>query len=142
MSKTFAEKGLLEMHNYVKKITLQGWLFTLAIFAFIFIFSKLLLGFFYGETTSEYYYILILIGLLQLINYFQFPLSYALRTLGKAKVILIAYAISSFIALTTSNLIIMKFEMTGFLYGLFINQTILIVALFLGYLYIINSDIV
>ena len=140
ISKTFAEKGLLEMHNYLKKFTLHGWLFTLAIFAFLLIFSKLLLGFFYGATTSEYYYFLILLGLLQLINYFQFPLTYALRTLGKAKVILIAYATSSFLALTTSKFIITKFNLTGFFCGLYVNAIIIVAVLLLGYLYLFKKE--
>ena len=111
----------MEMHSYVKKFTLQGYFLIFFLFCLLSIFSKLLLGIFYGETTSNYYYILILIAGIQLISYFQFPLSYALRTLGNTKIIFIALSISSFIAITASKFVIAKFNLVGFFCGLFFN---------------------
>ena len=141
VSKIFAEKGLLEMHNYVKKFTLKGFLFIFTIFCFLVIFSELLLGIFYGETTSNHYYILIFVCGLQLINYFQFPLSYALRTIGNTKPILIAYATSAFISTTASYVIIMNFNMSGFICGLIVTQTILVAVLLIGYLHCFKKEL-
>ena len=140
ISKTFAEKGLLKMHNEIKKFTLQGFFFSFIIFLIILIFSKTLLELFYGSKTSEYYYILIFIGVLQLINYFQFPLSYALRTLKKTKIMAIAYATTAFITITSSKFIIAKFNLLGFFSGIFFTQIILTTILLLGYFHFLKKN--
>ena len=139
MSKILSHKGIIQMHIYFKKVVLNYFLLTFVICAFMAIFSKLILNIVYGEVISDYYYILIFFCLLNLISFFQFPLSIALRTLNNTKSIFIAYVFATLLTVTLSRFIILKFDLSGFMYGLIFIQSIIISIMFFNYLIIFKK---
>ncbi len=132
-SRIYSTEGVLSMKNYLRLFTYKGLISVLFILLIIFFFSEYILVIFYGSEIANYSNILIFLSFIILINFFHFEPIYSLRTLEKTRPIFISYLISSIFAVVLSDYIISKFEMKGFIMGLYFSQIIILIFLYYSY---------
>ena len=104
----------------------------------IFFASGILLKIFYGEEVSRFKYILSILAFMIPLNFLNYLVPFGLRALGKTFPIFLSYLTTSIIALLFSKLIIEKYEVNGFLFGVYITQIIILVITISSYLYILK----
>jgi len=131
-SEKFKIGGIKAMDVYLKNFTIKYFKIIFLVVIIIILFSKNLLNFFYGNETSNYYQILVYLSILLPIHFLQYPLNYKFRTIGNTKPIFITFLFTAIIALIFSSVIIKYFTMQGLIFGLYINQIIII--------YLLNSS--
>ncbi len=132
-SRIYSTEGVLSMKNYLRLFTYKGLISVLFILLIIFFFSEYILIIFYGSEIANYSNILIFLSFVILINFFHFVPIYGLRTLEKTRPIFISYLISSIFALVLSDYVISKFDMKGFIMGLYFSQIIILIFLYYSY---------
>ena len=138
-SQKFSSGGINEMHIYLKKFALKGFIIVAVIVLIIIIFAEPLLNIFYGTETANYYYLLMFLSLILPFTFFAFIPMYGLRTLGKTKPIFISFLLSSFVAIVASKFIITNFKLSGLIFGLFIHQIIITGVIYMSYLYYLKT---
>ena len=129
----YSTEGVSSMKNYLRLFTYKGLISVLFILLIILFFSKNILTIIYGSEIANYSNILIFLSFIILINFFHFAPIYGLRTLEKTRPIFISYLISSIFAVVLSDYIISKFEMKGFIMGLYFSQIIILIFLYYSY---------
>ena len=131
-------QGKLKMNNYIKNLNLKGLIITILLSLLIFFASGILLKIFYGEEVSRFKYILSILAFMIPLNFLNYLVPFGLRALGKTFPIFLSYLTTSIIALLFSKLIIEKYEVNGFLFGVYITQIIILVITISSYFYILK----
>ena len=131
-------QGKLKMNNYIKNLNLKGLIITILLSLLIFFASGILLKIFYGEEVSRFKYILSILAFMIPLNFLNYLVPFGLRALGKTFPIFLSYVTTSIIALLFSKLIIEKYEVNGFLFGVYITQIIILVITISSYFYILK----
>ena len=101
---------------------------------FIFLFSNEILNLLYGSIFDNYTKYFLLLLLLPIVQFFQYPYQFGLRVLDKPKYIFYSIIFPSFITVFLSKIIITKFNEFGFIFGLYI-VTIILVGLQMYFFY-------
>ncbi len=138
ISQILQNQGKLKMNNYIKKLNLKGLIITILLSLLIFFASGILLKIFYGEEVSRFKYILSILAFMIPLNFLNYLVPFGLRALGKTFPIFLSYLTTSIIALLFSKLIIEKYEVNGFLFGVYITQIIILVITISSYFYILK----
>lgn len=139
ISLIFQNKGKLEMNNYISKLNLKGLFITILLSFLIYFASELLLKIFYGEDVSKFKHILSILAFMIPLNFLNYLIPYGLRALRKTFPIFLSYLSTSIIALLFSKLIIEKYEINGFLFGVYLTQIIILIITISSYFYILKK---
>ena len=131
--------GKLKMNNYITKLNLNGLLLTILLSLIIFFASEPLLKIFYGEEVSRFKHILSILAFMIPLNFLNYLIPYGLRALKKTFPIFLSYLSTSIIALLFSKLIIEKYEIIGFLFGVYLTQIIILFITISSYFYILKK---
>ena len=132
-------QGKLKMNNYISKLNLKGLFITILLSFLIYYSSELLLMIFYGEDVSKFKHILSILAFMIPLNFLNYLIPYGLRALRKTFPIFLSYLSTSIIALLFSKLIIEKYEINGFLFGVYITQIIILIITISSYFYILKK---
>jgi len=132
-SKIYINEGKKGMKIYLRSFTYKGLIISIFMTITITIFSKLIIGFVYGDEIVDFYYYLILFSLMLPVTFFQYPSIYGLRTLGKTRPIFLSYLASSIFALIASSTVINNYGLSGFFIGLFTSQIIVTGSIYLNF---------
>ena len=108
--------------NFIKEVTVL----IIPLIIILFIFLDKILFFVYGnDLILEYRYIFFITLSVVLISIFKYPISYTIRSFKLTKILFTSNLIAALFTVLFSNFIISKFEINGFLFGIFFNQSIL-----------------
>lgn len=112
------------MFRYLFKFTMQMGIITITLLGLIAIFSKQVIGVFYGTEYLEYTHLLMGFCGLYVIVFLGYPLRYAIRTLEKTQLIFISFIVSSIFSIAAAFPMIKMFGIYGVVGGLFLTQLI------------------
>tara|TARA_Y100001954_G_C15647812_1_gene521087 strand:- start:123 stop:809 length:687 start_codon:yes stop_codon:yes gene_type:complete len=139
ISLIFQNDGKDKMRKYIFKLNYKGLFFTVLLSFLIFFTSEILLVTFYGKDLSKFNHILSILAFMIPLNFLNYLVPYGLRALGKTFPIFLSYLITSMIALLFSGLIIERYQINGFLVGVYLTQVLILVITIGSYQYIIKK---
>tara|TARA_B100000989_G_scaffold250537_1_gene198314 strand:- start:562 stop:1365 length:804 start_codon:yes stop_codon:yes gene_type:complete len=125
-SKYFVISGIAGLKSYVKKLVLIGGLAISCASVILIIFAEPLIIAVYGEEYAGNGYILIWYSIISILIYLILPFNIGLRTLEKTQPQFISYLVTVFFSLITANFLISNFELNGAMFGMMINQLIML----------------
>ena len=133
ISEEFNKNGKISMYKYIQKINLFGFILVFLLSLILSSLSKFLLLLFFSNEISSNYYLLVFLSFLLPLTFLQYFPQHALRTISKTFPIFVAYSCSSLFAIIFSRMIILKFNMYGFIFGLFASQIIILLIIYFYY---------
>lgn len=118
------EKGEVGLMGFMKQITTNAGLVTLAVAGSVAVFAKPILGFLYGPEYVGYNDVLTAFAALYLLIFLGTVLRFAIRTLQKNQYIFITYVLTTIFSMLGAEPIVEAFGIYGILLGLFGVHTI------------------
>lgn len=113
------EKGEVGLMGFMKQITTDAGLVTLAVAGSVAVFAKPILGFLYGPEYVVYNDVLAAFAALYLLIFLGTVLRFAIRTLEKNQYIFITYILTTIFSVLGAEPIVEAFGIYGILLGLF-----------------------
>lgn len=127
--KVYANLGLDGLIHYVKKITVNGLIFTFIFAILLVIFSNVIIEFVYGKDFIRYSSILYWFSSFLVFMYLISIINIFLITINKTKITFKGYIYTSIFSLTIFYPLIQFFETTGVLLGMFCSYSFLLLML-------------
>jgi len=132
-SKWYIKHGAIKLQSYISQVLLYTVLGTIAISIPILLFPKDIMGYLYGNSFVEYYYLLYWCVAIYVVMSFGLSLKVALRTINSTRSIFIAQSITGVITLFTSYMLADMFGLHGVMFGLLLINIVFISVLYFSY---------
>lgn len=125
-SKYFVISGIAGLKSYIKKLVLIGGVAISLASVILIIFAEPLIIAVYGKEYAGNGYILIWYSIISIFIYLIIPFNIGLRTLERTQPQFISYLVTVIFSLITANFLISNFELNGAMFGMMINQLIML----------------
>lgn len=126
-SKVLRVSGVLNFRLYLTNILIFGGLAMLGILFGLTLFAEQLIGLLYGTEYSGNQYILIWYCISTMIQFINLPLVFGLRSFENTKPIFISYLVTTMFSVVSAYFLITQFSELGVLYGVVVNNIIMVV---------------
>ncbi len=139
VSKILVTKGKIAMSNYLRNNSIKIFLLIIFFSLILILFSKKILLILYGKEMATFFKILIYLSFTMPITALMYFPQYGLRSISKTKPIFLGYLTSSFFALVLSNIIIQKLGLSGFIFGIYFSQFVILFIIYTSYKHFLNK---
>ena len=125
-ARVYSHSGLASLLTYIKKVALNGVIFTLVFGGLVALFSSTIIEVTYGENFTQYSYILYWFASCLIFMYLNSIINIFLITINKTKITFQSYVYTSFFSCIIFYPLIYYFEITGVLAGMFCSYVFLV----------------
>jgi len=121
-SKIFHTHGFHALIQYLKSVTIKGFIITFVLCIGIAALSPQLIQFLYGPSYLEYAKVVQIYSLFYILVFISIPLRFAIKTVEQNHHILIGYLISTAFSFVSANFLITYYGIYGVLVGIITTQ--------------------
>lgn len=125
-SKRYLLTGSSGLRSYLMKLVFIGGALTTLASILLSFFSESLIIAIYGEESAGNGYVLIWYCAISIFQYFLIPFNIGLRTLENTKPQFVSQVLTMIFSVVTANFLISNFELNGVMFGMLVNQLIML----------------
>ena len=125
-SKHYLLAGSSGLRSYLMKVVFIGGALTTLVSILLSFFSESLIIAIYGEEYAGNGYVLIWYCAISIFQYFLIPFNIGLRTLENTKPQFVSQVLTMIFSVVTANFLISNFELNGIMFGMLVNQLIML----------------